>query len=88
MQVHIYYSGRVQGVGFRYRTQEIARMMNISGWVKNLPDGRVEIAAQSERKVLEEFIERLEGAMAFYITNHEVIWKKQNDNFKGFMIRF
>lgn len=40
---HIFYGGRVQGVGFRYATKQLAAGFDVTGWVKNLPDGRVEM---------------------------------------------
>lgn len=43
----VYYSGRVQGVGFRYTTKQIAAGYEVTGWVKNLPDGRVELQAMA-----------------------------------------
>ncbi|MCM8528916.1 MAG: acylphosphatase [Lentisphaeraceae bacterium] len=48
MRFHILVSGRVQGVGYRYFTEEKARKSRVSGWVKNLPDGRVEAEIQGE----------------------------------------
>ena len=48
-------SGRVQGVGFRYFTQAIAARENLHGWVRNLPDGRVEAAAEGEADAMERF---------------------------------
>ena len=52
-------SGRVQGVGFRWFTHAAAQRENIHGWVRNLPDGRVEAAAEGEA----EAIDRFEGAV-------------------------
>jgi acylphosphatase len=48
-------SGRVQGVGFRYFVLEAAESEGLSGWVKNLPDGRVEVLAEGEREAVERF---------------------------------
>lgn len=48
-------SGRVQGVGFRYYAQEAAVRENVSGYVRNLPDGRVEIRAEGDREAIERF---------------------------------
>jgi acylphosphatase len=48
-------SGRVQGVGFRYFTEAAALREGLSGWVQNLPDGRVEIAAEGEAEAVERF---------------------------------
>jgi len=44
-RAHVYYSGSVQGVGFRFTAEDLARQNNLTGWVKNLADGRVEIVA-------------------------------------------
>jgi len=49
-------SGRVQGVGFRYFCKSLAETLGISGWVRNLPGGNVELEAQAETKDLEEFL--------------------------------
>ena len=45
---HIFFTGRVQGVGFRYQSAAIARSMGLTGWVRNLSDGRVEMEVQGE----------------------------------------
>ena len=59
LRVHIVVSGRVQGVGFRYFTQRVATSLGITGWVKNLPTGEVEIEAQADRETLDKFIEQV-----------------------------
>jgi len=55
VSLHAFVSGRVQGVGFREFTQRSAKQLKLSGWVKNLPDGRVEILAEGDEKALAEF---------------------------------
>ena len=52
-------SGRVQGVGYRYFTQEAAMLEGLSGWVRNLPDGSVEIFAEGDAEAVERFSHRL-----------------------------
>src|SRR5688572_25939207 len=52
----VLYSGRVQGVGFRYTTRSIARKYQVSGFVRNLPDGRVELVAEGAAHELEAFL--------------------------------
>jgi acylphosphatase len=51
-RVHLLVSGRVQGVAFRAFTVDEARRLGVSGWVRNLPDGRVEVEAEGEREAL------------------------------------
>ena len=51
--------GRVQGVGFRFFAREAAQVENLSGWVRNLPDGRVEVQADGDREAVDRFERRL-----------------------------
>lgn len=56
---HIFFSGTVQGVGFRYRSYYIARSYDLTGWVKNLWDDRVEMEVQGEESDIEQLIAKL-----------------------------
>ncbi|MFA5411135.1 MAG: acylphosphatase [Candidatus Omnitrophota bacterium] len=87
-QVHVYYTGRVQGVGFRFSAEEIARSLGVLGWVKNLRDGRVELAAEAEEEVLRDFLERLNLYFARYIQDVDVEWREARGEFQGFGIEF
>jgi acylphosphatase len=62
-RVHLVVSGRVQGVAFRAYTVDEARRLGVSGWVKNLPDGRVEAEAEGERPALEALVRWCEGGL-------------------------
>lgn len=64
-QKHCIISGRVQGVGFRYWTQKTAKHAGLTGWVKNLPDGTVELLAQGDETSLASFIDTLWKGPAF-----------------------
>lgn len=58
-EVHAIFVGRVQGVGFRYTTERLANDLGITGTVKNLPDGSVEMIAQGDQKMLQKLIDML-----------------------------
>lgn len=57
--IQIFYEGRVQGVGFRYCVRQLACGYEVTGWVKNLPDGRVELQACGDAQELERFLESI-----------------------------
>ncbi len=54
---HIWISGRVQGVFYRAHTEQVARQLGLTGWVRNLPDGRVEIVAEGEEEKLQKLLD-------------------------------
>ncbi len=56
---HVLVTGLVQGVGFRYFTLDEALQTGVTGWVRNCPDGRVEIEAQGESAALNDFLDRI-----------------------------
>ena len=57
---HVFFEGRVQGVGFRWTVKNLARGYDVTGWVKNLPDGRVELQAAGDADEVDAFIEAIE----------------------------
>lgn len=85
---HVFYSGRVQGVGFRYSTKRIASGFDVTGWVKNLPDGRVEMLAQSfEADELDAFLEDIQqSSLGSHIKEREVTAIAAQSNLRGFSI--
>ena len=81
--------GRVQGVGYRYFAKNKADELDLTGWVKNLPDGAVEIFAAGPRTPLEQFMQRLkEGPLGSRVESADFQWVQSTDDFKKFEIRF
>ncbi len=87
-QVHILYSGRVQGVGFRYTVRQIAGRLGITGWVRNLRDGRVEAVAEADEAVLSQFLDYVAGDFSGYIKDAQVEWHEPAHEFDHFEVRF
>ena len=83
----VFYSGRVQGVGFRYTTKTVATGFEITGTVRNLPDGRVELTAEGLRDELDAFRAALHDAgLAGFIRDEQVSWAEPENKFRGFEI--
>jgi len=86
--VHVLFKGMVQGVGFRFTAQSLAQDLEVKGWVKNLPNGEVEILAQQSREVLEEFLSRINRYFSKYIHSAQIDWQASKEEFKDFQLRF
>jgi len=84
----VHYRGRVQGVGFRYTTRRIAEGFEVAGYVKNLPDGRVELVAEGEPAEVERFLGEVETRMAGYIKDRHQQVDQAIGTSSGFSIRF
>lgn len=88
-RVHVFYSGRVQGVGFRITAEETAERLGIVGWVKNLRDGRVELVAEAEEPLLRQFLAEIRnGPMKNFIQQVEVTLGGASETFEDFEIRY
>jgi acylphosphatase len=87
-QAHVFYSGRVQGVGFRFTAEDIARELKVCGWVKNLRDGRVELIVEAEEEVLKDFLARINQYFSRYIRDVGAEWKEASGEFRTFGIEF
>lgn len=86
-QREVHYQGRVQGVGFRYTTVHVAGRFQVTGYVRNLPDGRVLLVAEGEPAELDRFLSALEDEMARYIRRKEVVVRPATGEFRRFEIR-
>lgn len=87
-RVHVIYSGTVQGVGFRFTTQRIARTLDLSGFVRNQGDGTVEAVCEGEEPQLEAFLAAVRKSMCGYITNEEISWGPSQGTYTAFDITF
>ena len=87
-QVHVYYSGRVQGIGFRFTAERIAEELGILGWVSNLSDGRVELVAEANEDSLKDFLTQLSTIFNRYIQDVQVSWEPATGEFNDFGVKF
>jgi acylphosphatase len=83
----VYYGGRVQGVGFRATAVAIARRHpGVRGWVRNLPDGRVELLADGAADAVEAFLADLREYMADYIRTEDTFDRDADEGLTGFRV--
>ena len=85
--VTVHFSGRVQGVGFRYQTLQVAKEFEVSGYVANLPDGRVQVEAEGPAADVREFIAAVQERMEGYIRKTEQTESRREPQFQGFTIQ-
>ena len=87
VRAHIYVSGRVQGVFFRWHTKEEADKHGVKGWVRNLPDGRVEALLEGEKEAVEAVIEFCRrGPPLARVEKVEVQWEPYKGEYEKFRI--
>ena len=85
--MEVLFSGSVQGVGFRYVTEMLSRKFPVTGFVRNLTDGRVEVVAEGEENSLIEFLAAIKNSeMGENICDTEVSWKDAEEIFIKFMV--
>ncbi len=88
VRAHCFFSGRVQGVFFRYHTRLEAERLGVSGWVRNLPDGRVEAVFEGEEERVRELIEYCKNRQPYArVEKVEVTWESP-EGMEGFEIRY
>lgn len=83
----VYFSGHVQGVGFRYATLQVAKEYEVAGFVRNLPDGRVHLEVEGQKPELEAFLKAVGEAMPGYIRKMERRSARRVAQLRGFAIR-
>lgn len=89
-RAHVFYSGRVQGVGFRYTAERLALEFDLVGWVKNLSDGRVELVCEGPKDTVEQLLAQIKesAALARHIKNAAASWEKPTGEFSEFRVEF
>ena len=88
VQAHILYSGTVQGVGFRYMVQRYAVSLDLTGWVKNLPNGSVEILVNGSKENIETLCQNIEEQFGRNIKNKEIQQTTSEKEFENFQISY
>ncbi|MCX6900545.1 MAG: acylphosphatase [Verrucomicrobia bacterium] len=85
---HVIYTGRVQGVGFRYTVRQLAHGFDVVGYVRNLDDGRVEMVIEGEEEELNRFIKHVGSSdLAPYIRHESIESQTPTGEFRSFSIQ-
>jgi len=87
-QAQVFYSGRVQGVGFRYAVVSLSRQFVVTGWVRNLADGRVELVAEGRRAEVEKFLQAVDQEFFRYIRDRHISWTEGAGDCTEFSVRY
>ncbi len=89
VRAHVYVSGRVQGVFFRTETQDEATRHGLTGWVRNLPDGRVEAVFEGDKDKVDRLIEFCrQGPPGARVSKVDVFWESYKGELRGFRLRY
>jgi acylphosphatase len=83
----VLFSGQVQGVGFRYTARNVALQYDVRGYVRNLPDGRVELAVEGDAREIDSFVQALKEKMGSFIRRADVNDSPATGEFNDFSIR-
>ena len=86
-QVHAYYTGSVQGVGFRFVAKDFAQKLKLVGWVRNLTSGQVELLAEGDKKSLEKLLSDLSSHFKDQITDTNIEWGKPCKKFLDYRVK-
>ena len=87
VRAHIHFSGTVQGVGFRYTTLSLAKLLLLTGWVKNLSDGRVEAIVEGPVETIEDLRSKLKVHFGSFLHDQQIEWLDFKNEFNDFLIR-
>jgi len=88
-RMKVVFSGRVQGVGFRYTVCRVAEAFAVAGYVRNLSDGGVEVVAEGIEQELVDFLNGIRGArIGRYVAKEQVLWMPATGQYENFGILF
>ena len=87
-RLHAFFSGAVQGVGFRYTAERLARHFPVAGYVRNLPNGKVELVAEGEEPLLQDFLKAVREAFTSHVQDVETRWGNPTGEYQGFGTKF
>lgn len=88
-RAHVYISGMVQGVFFRYETRNLAEKLGVGGWVKNTSDGKVEAVFEGDKKKVNAMLDFCRrGPPGARVTGVKVKWEDPKGEFSGFSIKY
>jgi acylphosphatase len=86
-QHEVFYSGRVQGVGFRYTVRSLAVGLHVTGYVRNLSDGRVHLVVEGDAGEVNSFLDAIKKEMAYYVGSVQHRKRPATGGFRSFEIR-
>lgn len=88
-RLEVIYTGRVQGVGFRFTAAHVAQGLRVTGYVRNLPDGNVELVVEGARPQLQEVLAGLRASpVGRYISGEHLVWGAASNEFETFSVRY
>ncbi len=87
-RAHVFYSGRVHGVGFRFTACGVAQSFAVSGFVMNVPDGRVELVMEGEENDVRGCLSDLSRTMDRFIRDDVVTWEEDRGEFSCFTVKY
>ena len=87
VRAHVFISGRVQGVGYRYATVDTASQLGLTGWVRNLPDDRVEAVFEGSRMVVEDMVRWCHTGPPAAVVKDVVVEYEKPEGLRGFEVR-
>ena len=89
MKSEVVVQGVVQGVGYRFFVLNQARLFDVKGYVRNLPDGSVEVVAEGEKGMVKDFVDRLRiGPLSAHVTGMDVKWCDKDSGFTEFRLTY